>query len=253
MRYPMKNIFTIVLLTVWFYFMPIHALKAETLEFVFSDFPPFEYVEGPSVKGINKEILEEACHRLNVTPVFLKLPWKRALAYVKHGNGDAIFSLFKNEERLKYYNYPDENLNNVKMVLITNKENGIKINMLQDLRGKQVGVYSGSSYGKAFDDDDLIIKDAVNNNEILLRKQLIGRTQVIVMDERVAKYWCKKLTLENKFRTLPYVITMKPTYVAFSKAKEKRTKKDWSIQFSSVLKEMKNDGFIETLNNKYRF
>lgn len=175
----MKNIFTIVVMTVWFYFMPIHALKAETLEFVFSDFPPFEYVEGRSVKGINKEMLEEACLRLNITPVFLKLPWKRALAYVKHGNGDAIFSLFKNEERLKYYNYPDENLNNVKMVLIMNKESEIK--------------------------------------------------------------------------TLSYVITMKPTYVAFSKAKEKRTKKDWSIQFSSILKEMKNDGFIEALDSKYRF
>jgi len=125
----MKNIFTIVLITVWFYFMHIHALEAETLEFVFSDFPPFEYVEGRSVKGINKEILEEACQRLNVTPVFLKLPWKRALAHVKHGNGDAIFSLFKNEERLKYYNYPDENLNNVKMVLKTNKKSKIKINL----------------------------------------------------------------------------------------------------------------------------
>jgi len=46
---------------------------------------------------------------------------------------------------------------------------------------------------------------------------------------------------------------MKPTYVAFSKAKEKRTKKDWSTKFSSILKEMKNDGFIEALDNKYRF
>ncbi len=87
----MKIFFTIVLMTIWVYFIPIHALKAETLEFVFSDFPPFEYGEGRSVKGINKEMLEEACQRLNITPVFLKLPWKRALAYVKHGKGDAIF------------------------------------------------------------------------------------------------------------------------------------------------------------------
>ena len=70
---------------------------AETLEFVFSDFPPFEYIENGSSVGINKEIIEEACRRLDVTPVFRQLPWKRALEYVKEGSADAVFSLFKND------------------------------------------------------------------------------------------------------------------------------------------------------------
>lgn len=228
-------------------------LLAETLEFVFSDFPPFEYIENGSATGINIEILEEACSRLHVTPVFRQLPWKRALAQVKHGNADAIFSLFKNDDRLKDYNYPDENINRVKMVLITHKENNIEIKSLEDLRGKTVGVYRGSSYGKTFDDDNLIIKDAVSSNDILLRKQALGRTQVIILDELVAKFWCKQLNMENKFKILPYIVTTNPTYVAFSKVKEKKTKKSWSQKFSKILREMKCDGFIDGLYKKNAF
>ena len=244
----MKYIAWVVLLLIF-----PSVIMAETLEFVFSDFPPFEYLEDGSAAGMNKEILEEACKRLHITPVFRQLPWKRALEYVKHGDSDAIFSLFKNDERLKYYNYPDENINTVKMVIITTKKSDINVTTLEDLRGKIVGVYLGSSYGKKFDTSDWIIKEAVTSNEELLKKQAVGRTDVIVMDERVAKYWCKKLDMEDKFKTLAYVITTNPTYVAFSKKRRELTKKDFARRFSVVLKEMKNDGFIETLEKKYAF
>ena len=137
----------------WFLFLLSFASfsMAETLEFVFSDFPPFEYMENGSAAGINKEIVQEACRRLDMTPVFIQLPWKRALEYAKDGSADGVFSLFKNDERVQYYNFPEENINTVKMVLITNRENDIEIKSLEDLKGKVVGVYLGSSYGEQFD------------------------------------------------------------------------------------------------------
>ncbi len=69
--------------------------QAQTLEFVYSKFPPFEYHEGDTDIGMNIDILKEACRRLNITPVFRELPWKRALGYAEHGKTDAIFSLLK--------------------------------------------------------------------------------------------------------------------------------------------------------------
>lgn len=202
---------------------------------------------------MNKEIIEEACRRLQITPLFRKLPWKRAMEYVKIGKADAVFSIFKNNNRLKYYNYPDININRVKMVLITLKTNNIRITKLGDLRGKTVGVYLGSSYGKQFDNSDWIIKEAVVSNEALIKKQFYSRTDVMVMDECVAKYWCQKLNMKEKFKTLSYVVTTSPTYIAFSKIKSRLTGKNPAQQFSMVLKEMKQDGFINAVKKKYTF
>lgn len=224
---------------------------AETLEFVFSDFPPFEYTENGTVAGGNKEIIEEACRRLDITPVFTQLPWKRALKYAREGRVDAIFSLFKNNERVQYYNFPEENINTVKMVLITNRENDIEIESMEDLKGVVVGVYLGSSYGEKFDTAEWISKSSAATNESLLRKQVANRTDVVVIDERVAKYWCKKIGAENKFKTLSFTVIEKPTYVAFSKVKENG--KNISQKFSEVLKKMKNEGFMEVVNKKYMF
>jgi polar amino acid transport system substrate-binding protein len=226
---------------------------AETLEFVFSDFPPFEYTDNGSSAGINKEIIEEACRRLGVTPVFNQLPWKRALDYAKEGKADAIFSLFKNDERTRYYNFPQENINTVRMVLISNRESRIEITGLEDLRGKKVGVYLGSSYGDKFDAADWIIKETATTNESHLRKQDAGRTDVAVMDERVAKYWCKKIGMEKRFSVHSYRLTENPTYVSFSKVKAEKTGKNWAGRFSDVFKEMKNERFIERINKKYMF
>ncbi len=228
-------------------------LEAETLEFVFSEFPPFEYLEERSEIGINIIILQEACNRLHITPKFRQLPWQRALGYVKHGRTDAIFSLFKNNERLKYLNYPDEHINSVKMILIAKRESDIDVIKMEDLKGKTIGVYRGSSYGKEFDNCDWIIKDLGNTNEALLKKLAVGRTHFVVMDERVAKYWYEKLDMKNKFKIQDYVIFTSPTYVAFSKIKEKQSNKGWARKFSAVLKKMKNDGFMENLKKKYEF
>jgi polar amino acid transport system substrate-binding protein len=226
---------------------------AETLEFVFSDFPPYEYTENGSATGINKEIIEEACSRLDVTPVFIQLPWKRALQYAKEGTANAVFSLFKNDDRMRYYNFPKEHINTVKMVLVTNRESNIEINSIEDMKSKRVGIYLGSSYGEKFDRNDQIVKDPATTNESLLRKQAAKRTDFAIIDERVAKYWCKKNDMEGTFRILDYIVTENNTYVAFSKATEKVNGKDIASKFSTVLKEMKAEGFIEEVNAKYMF
>jgi len=226
---------------------------AETLEFVFSDFPPFEYTENGSSTGINTEIIEEACNRLDVTPVFIKLPWKRALEYAKKGSADVVFSLFKNDERIKYYNFTEENINKVRMVLITNRESNIKINSMEDMNGKRVGVYLGSSYGEKFDASDQIEKDPATTNESLLRMLAAKRTDFAIIDERVAKYWCKKIGMENRFKVLSYIVTEKNTFIAFSKAKNKMNGKNLADRFSAVLKEMKAEGLIDKINATYMF
>lgn len=224
-------------------FLPSSAV-AGSLRFVYSNFPPFEYKEDNAAEGINVEIIKEACRRLGVSPVFEQLPWKRALSCARTGDADAVFSLFKNKDRIRHYDYPKENINTVKMVLIANMESDIRITSLEDLRRKTVGVYHGSSYGEHFDQAGWIRKEPAHSNRSLLRKQSLGRTDVTVMDERVARYWSRKIGRGNRFKTLDYTVTFNPTYVAFSKAKREQTGVHWAKKFSVVLKEMKTEGLF---------
>ncbi len=253
LRVKKKLVLYILLLHLSSLIMADSGITKETLQFVFSSFPPFEYMDNGTPVGMNIEIVKEACRRLNVEPLFRQIPWKRALGYVRTGEADAVFSLFINEERRFHYNYPEENLNSVKMILITNIESGFSVNRLEDLKGKRVGVYLGSSYGEEFDDSDWIIKDQANSNEGLLRMQSVGRTDVIVMDERVAQYWSHEIDLKGRFKTLEYVVTQSPTYVAFSKVTAERTGIDWAVMFSETLKEMREEGFMDALEVKYLF
>lgn len=244
----MKYLFLILIFIVY-----TPSIKGDTLKFVFSDFPPFEYVDDDDAVGMNVEIIKEVCRRLNITPIFEQLPWKRALEEVKVGEADAIFSLFKNDERLKYYNYPEEKINSVKMVLITNIENEFSVANIEDLKEKRVGTYLGSSYGEKFDECRWVIRDDSPTYEGLVRKQAIGRTEVSIIDERVAKYWSDKLNLKGKFRRLQYIVSTNPTYVAFSKIKSTKNGRDWSQKFSVILKKMERDGFIKSLEERYSF
>jgi len=154
---------------------------------------------------------------------------------------------------MKYYNFPEENINTVRMVLLTNRESDIEINSMEDLKGKTVGVYLGSSYGEEFDAAGHIVKDPATTNESLLRKQAAKRTDLAIIDERVAKYWCKKIGMEDRFKILSFTVTENPTYVAFSKAIQKKNGQDLAGRFSAVLKEMKDEGYIEEINQKYMF
>jgi polar amino acid transport system substrate-binding protein len=174
-------------------------------------------MDGNVHKGINIETITEVCRRLNITPIFKQLPWKRALHNTQNGENEAIFSLFINEDRKKYFDYPSESINDVKMVLATNKDNPVVIKSITDLEGYRIGVYHGSSYGLEFDNADYFLKEPASTNESLVLKQSMGRTDFIVIDERVAKYWTKKLNLDNKLRILDFVVIDNPTYIAFSK------------------------------------
>ena len=109
------------------------------------------------------------------------------------------------------------------------------------------------AYGGEFDAAGQILKDPATTNESLLRKQAANRTDFAIIDERMAKYWCKKIGMEDRFRILSFTVTENPTYIAFSKAKEKMNGKDIAGRFSAVLKEMKNEGYIEEINKKYMF
>ena len=171
---------------------------------------------------------------MGITPVFCELPWKRALRNVQTGEADAVFSLFKTEERENIFIFSETSLNTVKMSLFTNRSSTLAVKSIEDLKGLKIGVYRGSSYGKVFDNFRSCIKDPANSNKQIIEKQVRNRTDIFIMDENVADYWIKKLNYTEIIKPLDFTLITQDTYIAFSKSSDIDTNK-----FSSIIEEEK--------------
>jgi len=97
------NIFIIFLLIqISVFVMPI-SVFAEKMFFVTAGMsPPLVYKDKDKLTGMDLDVIAEFCKENGIRPEFKAFPWKRALANVKKGEADGIFTVFRTKEREKF-------------------------------------------------------------------------------------------------------------------------------------------------------
>jgi polar amino acid transport system substrate-binding protein len=228
-------------------FLPTIA-QAEKVVFATTEWPPYAFTKDGQPSGINVEIVVELCKRLGIDSEIRVLPWQRALDYVEKGKVDAIFALRYTEERAKFVYYPSESLPVEKTVVMSPKGSGMKVNKIDDLKGKKIGVVRGYSYSPEFDNYQEAKKTICDDDNQLVK--ILGKKRIELAagaDEGSIKYLCKKDGIEVE--TL-YVLNEAKGYIAFSKAIGERAK-ILGDKFSEALKKLKEEGFIEKVQSKY--
>lgn len=213
---------------------------------VTEQYPPYEYIENNKWSGHDIEIVKEASRRLGIKPVFKELPWKRCLKNVEEGKSEAIISLIKTPERSDYLFFPSANISYEKNVIFGHKK--IKINGLDDFKGKLIGIQSGYSYGKEFDNHKNIKKDPSFSQTMLLKKFDADRTNYIIGNEAVLIYLNRKAQLKPIKQV--YTVSEDPMYIAFSKKHPEG--KELSEKYNKALNDMKKEGIIEQIIKKYQ-
>ncbi len=127
-------------------------LWAESMIFVTGGMsPPYVYEENKAVLGMDLDVVAEFCKKNGITPEFKAYPWKRALVNVEDGTAHGVFSLFQTKDREEFLYYPTVPVNTIRTVIIARKDRHIKINSLDDLKGKSIGVITEYKYGPEFD------------------------------------------------------------------------------------------------------
>ncbi len=230
--------------------MPSRAM-AQKLVFDFESYPPYEFVENSKVLGTDVDIIREVCKRIGYEAVFMEKPWKRCEEEVKAGDVDAIFSLFKTDEREQYLYFPVESLSFEKDMVIAKKGKG-KAGKIEDLNGKTIGSVVGYSYGDAFDEaakKKSFRLEECQNNEQMLKKLIEDRMDFGIINELVYNNLVKKLKLTGKIDIL-YTQVYEPMFVGFSKAKGDKAK-EISDNFGKVLSEMRKKGDIKKILENY--
>jgi len=224
-------------------------LQAEKLLFVCELYPPYEYIDKGQIQGFEIEVIREACSRMQVDPVFRVYPWNRALYMIRKGQADAIFSLFKNGERLKFLYYPAQNISYERNIIIARQDFDTKISKVSDLKGLSVGVISGYTYGREFDGFDQMNKEVCENPDNLLDKLIAGRMDVAVINDFVFRDLRREKDNTAGLKVL-CTISAEPLYVAFSKARGPHLE-TVSKRFGDSLHEMKTDGTYRAILEKY--
>lgn len=227
--------------------LPVSAL-AEKLVFVTTDWPPYAMLEQGQPAGMNVDIVKELCKRLGIEGEIQVLPWKRALRYVEKGEADAIFSARYTEERAKFMYYPSEHINDEKTIILARKGSGIKANSIEDLKGKSIGIVRGYAYGPELEKYQEMRKKVCDNDEQLVKIFANGLISLAAgMDEGSMRYLCKKAGIETE---VVLVLDSTQSYIGFSKAKGEKGR-IMGDKFSNALKQMREEGEIEKIQNKY--
>jgi polar amino acid transport system substrate-binding protein len=212
-------------------------------------YSPYMYKSSEGAKGLYPDLVRAVLTRAGVSVEIKALPWARAVLMGEKGEA-GVGGIYKNLKRLETFDYSDS-LFDEHMVVYVRKGNAFSFNGLDDLKGKQVGVNRGWSYGEAFDKakaDGIFKANDAADNVANFKKLIFGRIDCFVADELSALMIIRNHDLANQVERLANPLAVTPAYVVFAKETGRKNLID---KFNVVLTEMKQDGSYQKLVEKF--
>lgn len=209
-------------------------------------FPPMEFRDkNNNLIGFDIDVANEISKRLNVKIEFKPTDWGGVIQSLKSKRFDIILSaLSVTDERKKEIDFSNPYILE-KQVLVVKKDN-TTIKSAEDLKGKIVGVQLGSTSENALKPFVANVKEVkkYDKNTEALQDLAIGRTEVVVVDELVARYYIKEHS--EKYKILEKDLGSEPIAVGFRKDDTELKEK-----FNKVIDEMQKDGTMAKISSKW--
>ena len=210
----------------------------KVLTFVYEDYPPYEYSTESGISGVSADRVRKIANELGYTPRFILAPWTRAISLVKKGGVDGIFSLNRSPDREKYLTFTKYPIAWSEERLFSLKGKVKSIDFFNDISKHSVGVVSGYSYGKAFDELIIPRKEIYKENRGLVVRLDSGKIDVIVMNQNVFDHHVSSMKLDRtRFVMHPLVVNGEDLFLGFSKKNPAAIKA--AEGFSRLLKDIK--------------
>lgn len=221
-----------------------------TVTIAVRDFPPFEFLENGVITGVNYKTIRDVLERAGYSPVFVSLPFKRALSLAEKGEVDAIASIKLSPER-------ENNFIFSKPIMYTQdyffKNKNLKINPtnLDDLKPYNIGTVDKYFYGITFYNTNFPKLRPITSStpEVdNLEKLKSNRLDLAICPINICLYWIHKYP--KVFADIDYIKSptaedaIQALYLAFSK---KNTVKSQEIveKFNSELVKYIAEGNIK--------
>ncbi|MCP4118680.1 MAG: amino acid ABC transporter substrate-binding protein [Desulfobacteraceae bacterium] len=228
--------------------------RTETLFLVTMDYPPHAFQKNGEQKGIYVDIALEAFKRMDQPVTIKTYPWARVIHMIKKGYADGVTGAYKTQEREQFMDYTRTPIHYGTLSLFVLKDSSIAFKGdLKELRDYRFCVVRGFSYGNTFDnavrDRTIVhIRKAPTIEENIEAFLVLGLKTILVTEKDSCLYQLSRMNKENAVRELPVELGKIPTYIAFSK---KRNRLTIIERLDRVLARMHADGTITAIIQTY--
>lgn len=192
------------------------------LKIITESWAPFSYKENGQVKGAITDVVRSVFQDMNVPVTFRVVPWKRAVAMLKKGKGDALYSASYKSDRAKFLIYPKHPIYQVKYLFYSKKGSGFTFDgNVSHLHGK-IGAMRGYSYTKAFWETPQACGDCYHIEEVSrleqnFKKLLKGELMTFPASQKVAEAMMKKEGYTDEFEASFIPLATKDYFLTFRK------------------------------------
>ncbi len=207
-------------------------------------YPPFSYrdAESNEVTGYDVEIAREVAKRIGMKPEFIPTEWKGMFSSLDSKRFDMVANQVTiTDERKEKYAFSEHYTRSGGQVIV--HESNDEIKGIEDLKGKTVGTTQGSNYAEAAEEAGAKIKYYKGIAQVLADLN-VKRIDAALNDRLFIQQELKGSNYEVKVVGDPF----NENEMAFAFRKDQE---DLIEQVNSALKEMKEDGTIAEISEKY--
>ena len=251
MDMPLKKLVVAALLSL---LSCLNAVAAPLVVVTDESLPPYSFVRGNDVVGIDVDMLTEAAKRLSLDLKITALPWKRVFVYVKEGRSPLAMPLFRTAEREEFCLFTGPVHYSVTGIFVK-KGKEFRFDNIGDLNGKRLG------YNRGFViQDDLdkaiatgtVIAEEVRSIEQNFGKLMAGRIDVFSANVVSTQYVMRDSPFRNEISMLPKLLTdQRPAYLVVSKAANLPGKEELIASLTVTLKALYQDGTYDKIVKRY--
>lgn len=210
-------------------------------------FPPYEFVEGGKIVGIDAEIAQAIADKLGMELVIEDMDFGAIISAVETGKADmGLAGMTVTEDRLKSVNFSESYATGVQ-VIIVREDSDIK--SIDDLEGKMIGVQqdtTGDIYASMDPAEGGYGKDHVTSYKSgaeAVSALKTGKVDCVIIDNEPAKAF---VAANDGLKIIEEEFAVEDYAIAISKDNPELLEK-----VNKALKELKEDGTLDRIVAKY--
>ncbi len=207
-----------------------------------AEFPPYEYVEGDKIVGIDAEIAALIADKLGMELEIVDVAFDSIIPGVQSGKYDmGMAGLTVNDERLEKVNFSTSYATGIQAVIV---KEGSDIKSIDDIAGKKIGVQTsttGDIYATGDYGEDAITR--YDNGAVAVQALIADKVDCVIIDNEPAKSY---VAANEGLKVLDTEYTVEDYAICF--AKENTELKD---KVDGALKELIADGSVKEVVEKY--
>ncbi|MBQ7504814.1 MAG: basic amino acid ABC transporter substrate-binding protein [Ruminococcus sp.] len=204
-------------------------------------FEPYEYYEGKKVVGIDAEIADAICEKLGCKLVIDDMEFDSIITAVSSGKADfGMAGMTVTDERKKAVDFTDSYTTATQVIIVPEKD--AKVSNADDLAKASVGVQLGTTGDIYVSDIKGASVERFSKGADAVLALTKGKVDAVVIDNEPAKAFVEQndgiKILDEPFEKEDYAICLKKG-------------SDLTAKINKALKELKEDGTIKKIVDKY--